>query len=236
MKNKVLLLLAVLPFFFTILLLRMVPDEIPMHYDFSGNINRWGSKFELLLFPVFIAVFQVFWVLLLSSFARKRLASCDEKLIAGSLQNEKVLFYTAIGTWILFTGLHFYIMISSILIVRDNLETQMFSFGNILILLMGIFMIVIGNIMPKTKRNSVIGLRTRWSMSNDEIWSKSNRFGGYTMVVVGVLVVIVAFVFYKPWSSMIMLLLLIIATIVMIAYSKHVYDKFVSIKERSKKF
>ena len=127
-------------------------------------------------------------------------------------------------------------MISSILIVRDNLETQMFSFGNILILLMGIFMIVIGNIMPKTKRNSVIGLRTRWSMSNDEIWSKSNRFGGYTMVVVGVLVVIVAFVFYKPWSSMIMLLLLIIATIVMIAYSKHVYDKFVSIKERSKKF
>lgn len=127
-------------------------------------------------------------------------------------------------------------MISSILIVRDNLETQMFSFGNILILLMGIFMIVIGNIMPKTKRNSVIGLRTRWSMSNDEIWSKSNRFGGYTMVVVGVLVVIVAFVFYKPWSSMIMLLLLIIATIVMIAYSKHVYDKFVSIKERSKSF
>lgn len=93
MKNKVLLLLAVLPFLITILLLRMVPDEIPMHYDFSGNINRWGSKFELLLFPVFIAVFQVFWVLLLSSFARKRLASCDEKLIAGSLQNEKSFLY-----------------------------------------------------------------------------------------------------------------------------------------------
>ena len=29
-----------------------IPDQVPMHYDFAGNINRWGKKSEMLLLPV----------------------------------------------------------------------------------------------------------------------------------------------------------------------------------------
>ena len=29
-----------------------IPQQVPMHYDLSGNITRWGSKKELMLeFP-----------------------------------------------------------------------------------------------------------------------------------------------------------------------------------------
>lgn len=29
-----------------------IPQRIPMHYDLAGNITRWGSRKELILFPV----------------------------------------------------------------------------------------------------------------------------------------------------------------------------------------
>ena len=29
-----------------------IPDEIPAHYDWTGNIDRWGSKVEIVIVPV----------------------------------------------------------------------------------------------------------------------------------------------------------------------------------------
>lgn len=28
-----------------------IPDKIPMHYDWAGNIDRWGNKSELMILP-----------------------------------------------------------------------------------------------------------------------------------------------------------------------------------------
>ena len=40
--------------FVTLLVLRELPAEIPVHFDFVGNITRWGSKYELLILPVLL--------------------------------------------------------------------------------------------------------------------------------------------------------------------------------------
>ena len=29
-----------------------IPDKVPMHYDWAGNVDRWGSKGELLFLPI----------------------------------------------------------------------------------------------------------------------------------------------------------------------------------------
>ena len=29
-----------------------IPEKIPMHYDFSGNIDRWGTKAEIIILPI----------------------------------------------------------------------------------------------------------------------------------------------------------------------------------------
>ena len=29
-----------------------IPEQVPMHYDWAGNIDRWGSKNELFLLPI----------------------------------------------------------------------------------------------------------------------------------------------------------------------------------------
>ena len=156
MKSKVLLGLSGLPLLITIMLLRIVPDEIPAHYDTMGNIDRWGSKYELLILPIMIIVFQILWTLVLHSFKKKQTTSLDEKTIVEAKQNEKVLGVIAIGTLVLFTALHFIMMISSIISVRNDLQTFP-SNGSIFInIIMGIFLVIIGNVLPKTKRNAVV--------------------------------------------------------------------------------
>ncbi len=46
----------------------------------------------------------------------------------------------------------------------ENLNDVPFSLTKISFGVLGIALIILGNIMPKLKRNSIIGLRTPWSM------------------------------------------------------------------------
>lgn len=43
---------------------------------------------------------------------------------------------------------------------------------------MGVVMIVIGNYLPKTHRNYIIGIRLPWTLENDENWRKTHRLAG----------------------------------------------------------
>ncbi len=31
-----------------------LPDKIPMHYDWAGNIDRWGNRGELIIMPIML--------------------------------------------------------------------------------------------------------------------------------------------------------------------------------------
>ena len=35
-----------------------LPEKLPGHYNFAGEIDRWGSRGELLIVPVVIALLQ----------------------------------------------------------------------------------------------------------------------------------------------------------------------------------
>jgi uncharacterized membrane protein len=56
-------------------------------------------------------------------------------------------------------------------------------------LLIGLLMIVLGNFMGKIKRNWFVGVRTPWTLSSENVWNKTNRFGGFMMVLFGFLVI-----------------------------------------------
>ena len=44
--------LMLLPLVATVVALFFLPDRIPAHYGFDGTVDRWGSKYETLVFPV----------------------------------------------------------------------------------------------------------------------------------------------------------------------------------------
>ena len=62
--------------------LPLAPDTIPVHYDISGNIDRWGNKYEFLLFPFLTVVMGVF-LGCVARYEGKKGRTDNEKVVAG---------------------------------------------------------------------------------------------------------------------------------------------------------
>ena len=79
--------------------------------------------------------------------------------------------------------------------------------------------------MTKTKKNAVVGLRTVWSMYNDNTWRKSNRFAAISIIISGLLTIVTTTFTDGMTSTIFLLAYLLLATVVAVVYSKKVYDK-----------
>lgn len=49
---------------FLFLVWQNLPDKVPAHYNFAGEIDRWGSKSEFLLLPILSWLLYFFMVLI----------------------------------------------------------------------------------------------------------------------------------------------------------------------------
>lgn len=192
MKSKLLWLTTFLPLAVTLIALNFMPERVPRHYDLQGNIDAWGSKYTMLIFPVIIIVIAVFWVLFIRYFKRKSVNGVDDKERKEAEGNVKVLYVVAIVENVVFNIMCYAFMISGFLEVQSNSQTMVVDINAVMSIVCGLVFIVLGNLMPKCKRNSVIGLRTTWSMKNDVAWAKSQRWGGISFLIVGTLIIISA--------------------------------------------
>ncbi len=160
-----------------------------MHYNAVGNIDRWGSKYENFIFPGIIILLTLFWGLFIRYFKKKQITQTDEKVVNEARMNEKVIYLVALGMAIMFGIMHYFIMFTSFMETRNQMNTMAIDIDLVVNIMMGLFMIIIGNFLPKTRLNSVVGLRTVWSMKNDKTWAKSNRLGGIILIVAGVVII-----------------------------------------------
>ncbi len=58
---------------------------------------------------------------------------------------------------------------------------------------MGLLFIGIGYLMKKVRRNYFIGIRTPWTLANDQIWDKTHRLGAKTFMAAGVVTLLSGF-------------------------------------------
>jgi immunity protein, SdpI family len=61
----------------------------------------------------------------------------------------------------------------------------------------GAVLIVSGNVMPRLRPNSVIGVRTRWTLADETVWMKTHRAGGYFLVVFGLTLIAWTFIDFQ---------------------------------------
>jgi len=57
----------------------------------------------------------------------------------------------------------------------------------------GLLLIVMGNYLPKTRLNFVMGIRTPWTLSDERVWDKTHRFAGPMFMLGGVVAAAGAF-------------------------------------------
>ena len=213
MKKAIYFLLMFLPLLITFCALPFLPEQVPAHYNFEGEVDRFGSKYETLIFPVFTILMGLFML-----WMAKIGAKDGEK-------NEKTVFYTGMGISVWFTVMHCYTLFMDFKNAA-NLYDFEFDINQIFCILLGTGMAVMGCFMPKLKKNSLIGLRTSWSMKNDITWEKSQLFGGISFIICGALM-IVAGLFLEELAAMFVALGLIVAdTVICVIYSYKIAKKY----------
>ena len=173
--------LIVLGFVGAAVFFMLAPDTVPAHYNAAGEIDRMGSKYEYIAFPCIAAVSGAIF-LLLAKRARARKWESYEL-------TEKIFLVSAIAELLLFHGLGGYTMWKAAAYTEGASLPAMpaIDMMRVISLVLGILLIVLGNAMPKARMNVLFGVRTSWSMSGDEVWRKSQRFGGFTSVLAGAL-------------------------------------------------
>lgn len=226
--KKAMWIISVIPLIITMAVLKYMPDSVPMHYNISGEIDRWGSKYENLIFPAIILFFTLFWHLLIFLFEKKAVKANVEKERAEAKLNAMVLKVTAISMAVMFGILQCFILYAAYIESKANATHAAIDIGNISCILAGIMFIVLGNFMPKTKKNGIIGLRVAWSMYNDVTWMKSNRFGAVILIVTGILTIVTTFFTDSNITVAIMLVYLFASTAIMLIYAHSVYAEEVS--------
>lgn len=177
-QKTIFYILMFLPLPVTLISLVFLPDQIPAHYGSDNQVTRWGSKYETLIFPLMIIIFGLF-MLGISKYSAKQ-----EK------NNEKICMVAGIFFLLIFNVMTAYFLYTDYNKV-ENLSSVSVDLSQLIFILLGIFMIVCGNITPKIRMNSAMGLRTKWSMKNEITWKKSQRFGGVSFIVTGLLIILI---------------------------------------------
>ena len=197
-KNwKVLLITSIiilLPILAGVALWDQLPEQMPTHWNGSGQIDGWSSKaFAVFGLPLILLAAQ--WLCLLGTLA-------DPKK-----QNHPVKV------------LHMVLWIMPVLSVVLHAVTYAAALGKevrmevVMPVFIGLLLAIIGNYMPKCKQNYTIGIKIPWTLHSEENWNRTHRFAGRLWVVGGIAIMLTGF-FGGFWVFLPVVILMAFAPIV----------------------
>ena len=164
--------LMLLPLAATLTALLVLPTEIPAHYDAAGNITRWGSKYEMLLLPL-ITLLMGGFLLKVSRWSGRQ-----------HQENRTAVVAIGCGALLAFNVMTVIFLVKACRIAAQGTGLEL-SVSRILFGVTGLLLFCLGNVMPKLRRNGWCGVRTAWTMENDENWRRSQVVGGGVMMAAG---------------------------------------------------
>lgn len=191
--------LVIIMFLVSLILIKLMNDKIPMHYDIEGNITRYGSKWEFLIIPSISIIFLLIFGLIRFKQIKKQALN--------------------IKTLIIFQYLHFSIQIVILIsVIWIGLANANDLINNIIPFLTGItfsFYIAL-NIFTlpiiNKKQNELFGFRTYFTLSNPIAWKKVNQFQSISALSVSIISYIIVLISFSDWN--IYLLAIVIISII----------------------
>lgn len=191
-KNKGTLILTtlvlLLPTLVGLLLWNKLPDLIPSHWNFNGEIDGWSSK-GFAVFGIPAIILALHWVCVLASLADPQHKNYTPKMFT------LVLWICPVISLVL-----------AALVYCAALGYTL-SVEVIMPLLVGLMFIVIGNLLPKCRQTYTMGIKLPWTFASEENWNKTHRFGGKVWVIGGAVTMATAF-WGNSWILMVIIALM----------------------------
>lgn len=184
-----------------------LPEQVPIHWNIAGEVDGYGSRT--------IGAFGLPLLNLGLLLMMKYLPAIDPKK-----QNyEKFKGFYGIFVWIMIlfmTGLYL-LTIAWALGYRPSISLFT-KLG------LGILFMVLGNYMGKVRPNWFYGIKTPWTLENEEVWIKTHRLGGPLMFVAGLITTCLAFVNH-PSTFGIVITIILVAAFIPYIYSFWLYNR-----------
>ncbi len=208
-KELPFIIIALLPFAYLAFIWNNLPEQIPMHWNASGEIDRWGNKIELLFILLLISGIGYLLMLILPAIDPKRnLQKMVNKFT--QIRYYLAIFSSALGIFIIYGAQQ-----------KESKPTFVF-------VLVGLLITILGNYFKTVKPNYFVGIRTPWTLENEEVWKKTHQLGGKLWFVGGILMILSSLLLINPWSLYIFFGITAVISIVPIVYS---YAEFKKIKK-----
>ena len=184
-------LVILLPILAGAVLWNQLPEQIPSHWNASGEIDGWSSKpFVVFGLPLILLAAQ--WLCMLGSAADPKKENHPVKVI------QLVLWIIPVLSVLLHT-----VTYAVALGKEVRMEVVMPVF-------MGILFTIIGNYLPKCKQNYTIGIKIPWTLNSEENWNKTHRFAGWLWVLCGLIIMLTGF-FGGFWIFLVIVFLMVLA-------------------------
>lgn len=188
-------LLCLIPIVVGFILWDKLPEYIPQQYGWNDQVNWSLPKFwGIITLPLFMCIGNIA-MHIYTSYSKADL-------------NKKVKNLCLWLMPIVALPLEIFMLLKPI---GFNLDTFI-----VVAIILSILFIIIGNYLPKTEPNHVIGIRMTWTINNHEVWKKTHRVSGFLLVIVGFFNLIVCF---TPIGKIAFIVSIISAVVFIFIYS-----------------
>ena len=223
MKNRLLIITAVLAVIFAAVAVTILPDSVPAHFGLDGNADRIGSKYEVFLFAGIVTAVTVTGILLRRRFDKSAEGDPGEKESAHAAGNARISGVVCAALNMVMIGFEVVFICIGYSGLQQINGTEGELYCSATVILMGILFAVLGNIMPKMKMNGLMGIRTTWSMKNDEVWARCQRMGGIVTFFGGAAIILAGIILRGYPALVAMMIIFLIIFAVMIKGSHQIY-------------
>ena len=206
-KEIPILAIVALPFIYLAYIWKELPETVPMHWNITGEIDRYGDKSELIVIP-FLLPLLVYIIFLV-------VPKIDPKNKLNKMGNKLQIMKFLLTT----------IMSILALLIIYSARNDSFLNSNYVVLLIGVLFIVSGNYFKTIKPNYFIGIRTPWTLESETAWKETHRLAGKLWFIGGIIVVFSSLIADQKANNMIFLTVTLIISIIPILHSYIVFKK-----------
>lgn len=178
------------------------PDQISVHWDFSGRPDRFGGKLEGLFLLPALALFVYVLMLYLPKVDPGR---ANHTQFAGAYSTFRVAVVVLLAAVYGFTHLYYRGVELDAVMVAAILSGGLF--------------VVLGNSMGKLRPNWFVGIRTPWTLSSRLSWTRTHRLGGRLMVFAGVALLVSGLVGAPPLGVALAFFAALVCVLFLVVYS-----------------
>ena len=183
------------------------PDVVPTHWGWNGQPDGWSGKgFAAFFFPILIWAMYFLFIYIPKLDPRKDKYEQFSRAY-GIIRSAIIIFMVAIYFLASLNGLGYDVPVDIYVPVG-----------------VGLLFIIIGNYLSKIKSNWFIGIRTPWTMSSEEAWRKTHRFGSKVFMISGVLIALSTWL-PEDWQVGVFIAVIALLVLGTFGYSYYAYSQ-----------